>query len=396
MQQDSMRGATPREVLERAQEAERLEAIAMTGRGIAHDINNLMETVLGNVALLRDDLKGDQSRASTLEAIEKAAELAGSLTQRILAVTQGRTRKPEPVNLNAIVYHLLLVEETKLAPSVRIIRHIDPDLWRVLAEHTAISQAALNLATNAVEALNGKGRVTIRTRNLVLDSDSIPEGSSLRAGPYVLLSIEDDGGGMNPQTLASIFEPGFTTREDKTGQGLATVRKIVESANGQVVFNSFPGRGTVCRVYLPALDAGDDAAPISSAVMPAGGETILIVDDERMILEVTQETLRRLGYSTLTARNGQEAVEIAGSHDGMIHLALLDMSMPVMGGADAFPRLRALRPEMRIIICTGFEQELVSSQLFETGGAKSFLLKPFRLSALANEIRKVLDTPDAA
>lgn len=379
-----------------AEESERLEAIAMTGRGIAHDINNLMETVLGNVALLRGDMNDDHPRLATLEAIEKAAELAGNLTQRILAVTQGAERKPEPVNLNSIVYHLLLVEETKLAPSVRIIRHIDPDLWRVLAEHTAIAQVALNLATNAVDALNGKGRVTIRTHNVVLDHGSIPDGSGLRPGGYVLLSVEDDGEGMSPQTLAKAFEPGFTTREGHNGQGLATVQKIVARHKGYVQINSFVGKGTACRVYLPAIDASKTVRPQPSISVPSGEETILVVDDERMILEVTAETLRRLGYRTLTARNGQEAVEVARSHDGPIHLVLLDMSMPVMGGADAFPRIKAMRPDTRFIVCTGFEQELISSHLLEAGGVNSFLLKPFRLSALAHEIRKVLDTSDAA
>jgi CheY-like chemotaxis protein len=346
--------------------------------------------------LLRGDVGDDHPRMATLEAIEKAAELAGSLTQRILSLTQGAERKPEPVNLNSIVYHLLLVEETKLAPSVRIVRHIDPDLWRVLAEHTAIAQVALNLATNAVDALNGKGRVTIRTRNVVLDSGTIPEGSGLRPGGYVLLSIEDDGEGMDPHTLAKAYEAGFTTREDQEGQGLATVRKIVDRYHGHVQINSFIGKGTACRVYLPALDVAKGVRPAPSMSVPAGAETILVVDDERMILEVTAETLRRLGYRTLTARNGQEAVEIATTHDGPIHLVLLDMSMPVMGGADAFPRIKALRPNTRVIVCTGFEQELVSSHLLDAGGVNSFLLKPFRLSALAHEIRKVLDTSDAA
>lgn len=389
--------AADRSRSDQAEESERLEAIAMTGRGIAHDINNLMETVLGNVALLRGDLNSDHPRVATLEAIEKAAELAGNLTQRILAVTQGNKRKPEPVNLNSIVYHLLLVEETRLAPSIRIVRHIDPDLWRVLAEHTAIAQVALNLATNAVDALNGKGRVTVRTRNVVLDPEQIPEGSGLKPGPYVLLSIEDDGEGMSPHTLAKVFEPGFSTRNGQSGHGLTTAKKIIDRYHGHIQINSFAGKGTVCRVYIPAIDAAKavKVAPSQSGV-PVGEETIMVVDDERMILEVTAETLRRLGYRTITAKNGQEAIDLARSHEGPLHLVLLDLSMPVMGGADAFPRIKAIRPETRFIVCTGFEQELVSSHLLEAGGVDSFLLKPFRLSALAHEIRKVLDTRDAA
>jgi nitrogen-specific signal transduction histidine kinase len=396
MQAEGSGKAERRSQANQAEESERNEAIAMTGRGIAHDINNLMETVLGNVALLRGDLNDDHPCVATLEAIEKAAELAGTLTQRILALTQGTERKPEPVNLNSIVYHLLLVEETKLAPSVRIVRHIDPDLWRVLAEHTAIAQVALNLAVNAVDALNGKGRVTIRTRNVVLDPASVPEGSGLRPGAYVLLSVEDDGEGMDARTLSKVFDPGYTSREGHHGQGLTTTKKIVDRYRGFVQINSFPGKGTACRVYLPAIDVGTIAKPVPSMSVSAGAETILVVDDERMILEVTAETLRRLGYRTLTARNGQEAVDVARAHDGPIHLVLLDMSMPVMGGADAFPRIKALRPDTRFIVCTGFEQELISSHLLDAGGVNSFLLKPFRLSALAHEIRKVLDTSDAA
>lgn len=379
--------------MSRTEEAERLEAIAMLGRGIAHDINNLMETVLGNTALLRTGPTDDHPRIATLEAIEKAAELAGSLTQRILEITQGGARKLEPVNLNSIVYHLLLVEEQELAPRIRIVRHIEPDLWRVSAEHTSIAQVALILATNAVEAIEGEGRVTIITRNTSLDELSIPSGSGLKPGPHVLLSIEDDGRGMNAETIAKAFEPGFTTKPGKQGEGLGAAKRIVDRFGGYIAVHSFEGRGTVCRVYLPAIaESGPAPLPAPSIDAPRGAETVLVVDDEHMIREVTQETLKRLGYKTLGASNGREALDLARAYQGPIHLALLDLAMPVMGGADAFYQLKTMRPDIKVIVCTGFEQELISSHLLEADGVRSYLLKPFRLSTLAHEIRKVLDT----
>ena len=372
------------------QQAGQIDAIAMVGRGVAHDINNLMETVLGNAALLRPKLVGDQHATVALDAIEISAELAGRLTERILAITQGAAHRVEAVNVNSIVYHLLLVEESNLAPHIRIVRHVDPDLWKVYVNHTQIAQVLLSLATNAVEAVPGKGRVTIRTNNLHVDPDTIPIGSGLQPGPYVLITIEDDGEGMDDEVLSKVFEPGFTTKPGHAGKGLANVFAIVRNNRGFVTVNSFPGQGSVFRVYLPAVPA--EPEPAASTEMPTGHETVLIVDDEHMIVSAMAETLKRLGYTTLVAYNGKEAVDLARKYENPIDITLLDMAMPEMSGADAYPLLKKAHPEMRVILCTGFEKDLITGDMLHAG-VESFLLKPFRLNVLAQEVRKVLDLP---
>ena len=370
---------------------ERLQATAMIGRGVAHDINNLMENIIGTASLLRNDLAGSQAHLAMLDSIERAAELAGQLTQRMMALTQGQDHRVEAVNINAIVYHLLLVEETHLARRIRIVRHIDPDLWRVHASHTQVAQVLINLATNAVESVHGKGRVTIRTCNVQLDADTMPTGLHLEPGPYVLVTIEDDGEGMSEEVLRLIFEPGYTTRPGKAGQGLATAATMTRAMGGLLAASSHVGEGSVFRVYLPALPDVAKTEEPQVMTLPHGTETVLVVDDERMIADVMQETLKRLGYRTLVARDGREAVDVARGYKAPIDLALLDIAMPVMGGADAFPLLKEIHPKMKVIVCTGFEQELISGELLRSG-VDAFLLKPFRLSLLAQEVRKVLDT----
>jgi nitrogen-specific signal transduction histidine kinase/CheY-like chemotaxis protein len=375
---------------DKAGEADRLNAIAMVGRGVAHDINNLMETVLGNSASLRGKLGGDRDANVALDAIEISAEQAGRLTERILAITQGDGYRAEIVNVNSIVYHLLLVEESNLASRIRIVRHVDPDLWKVCVNHTQVAQVLLSLATNAVEAIQGNGRVTIRTNNMHVDPDTIPMGSGLDPGPYVLITIEDDGEGMSDDILSKIFEPGFTTKPGHAGKGLVNVFSTIRNNRGFVTVNSFEKQGTVFRVYLPAVP--EEAESQVSTEMPKGRETILIVDDENMIADAMAETLKRLGYRTLVAYNGKEAVDIARRFEDGIDLALLDMAMPEMTGADAYPLLKKAHPEMRFIICTGFEKDLITGELMNAD-VDSFLLKPFRMNVLAQEVRKVLDRP---
>ena len=370
--------------------ASRLEAIAMMAGGFTHEINNLMAGILGNVALLRTQLDSVHPGHSRLDAIDTAAEKAGLLSRRMIAFAQGKAREPEPVNLNSIVYHVLLVEEQRLAPRVRIVRYIDPDLWRVSADQTQMVQVVLNLAVNAVEAIRDQGRVVISTRNVELREDIIPAQSELLPGRHVMLTVEDNGCGMSPDMVARAFDAEYSSKSPKRGLGLATVYTIVRSNGGHVSITSKEGEGTAVRVYYPALETIFEAPSKPMTELPKGGETILVADDERMLLDVMVETLSRLGYRVLSANNGQEAIEVARRHQGAIQMCLLDMAMPVMGGAEAFPLLKKARPDMKIIICTGFEEEVVSHTLLGAG-VSSVLLKPFRPASLAQEIRKVLD-----
>ena len=379
------------------QDAEPFRSVTgqMIAEGSAHEIINLMTTVVGNAALLRSALPPDHPGIRKLAAIEQAAERAAQLSLRVREYSQGRRNNAEPVNLNTIVYHVLLAEEQQLAPRVRLVRYINPDLWRAAAGHQAMSEVALELVTNAVESIRGKGRVYIGTRNVDFSTEPPPLGADVRGGRYVMLTVEDNGCGMSPEALERAFEPGSSTKPGKQGMGLAHVQEIVAGFGGRISVNSVEGKGALFRVYLPAYEGSDEAAPFPFEDLPGGSETILIVDDERMILEIANETLSTLGYKTLLAHNGLEAVEVARTYDGPVDLIVLDMVMPVMGGAEAYPLLRDARPEARIVVCTGLEQEIVTGGILDDDSS-SFLLKPFRPSTLAQNVRRVLDqTADA-
>ena len=378
--------------LSREEDALRSAAGLMLAEGFAHDINNVVGSILGNAELIRYEIDDDHPAAARLEDIQQAAERVSHLTHRIVAVARGSRQKTEPVNLNHIVYHVLLSEEQRLAPRIRIIRYINPDLWKVAASHTQIAQLTLALAMNAIEAVKEKGKVYIGTRNVDFNKEPLPLGADLKVGRYILLSVEDNGEGMSPSVRARIFDPGFTTKTGRRGMGLANVYHIVTGYGGYISVNSIQSHGTAVRVYLPAFEEVIEEFPYVSEDLPKGTETILIVDDERVVLEVTQEILERLGYRTLVAHNGMEALDVARRHDGPIHLALLDLVMPEMGGREAYPLLREIRPDTRIVICTGLDPDIIAQTPIEED-SEGFLLKPFRPSVLAQEIRRALEDP---
>ncbi len=375
--------------LDTISESAKLASITSVAGGVAHEINNLMGSIVGNAGLIRPELKGKESAIEMLASIEDAAEAAAGLTQKLLAFIKGEEGQLVTINLNPLVCNVLIREEQELAPDVKIVRHNDPDLWDVAADDAQMRQLLLNLANNAVEAIEGKGRVSITTRNLEVGAQEVPQGIELPPGRYAYVSIEDTGAGMDEETMGKIFEPGFSTKGSRAGQGLVVADEIVRQHKGHIAVNSTPGQGSVFRIYLPAVKSVKKPVETRKE-LPRGTETVLIIDDDYSIVVVMRKILERLGYTTLSASNGEEAVEIAKNHDGVINLALLDMVMPVMGGQEAFPLLRKIRPEMKVIICTGFQKgPVIQAQL--KNGASACLVKPFKPELLAQTLRNALD-----
>lgn len=365
------------------------EPLAVLARGLAHDVNNLMSVVLGNASLARNRLGNDHDCTPLLLAIEEAAQRAGSLTREIMSLARSDERPSEPVNLNSVVYHVLAEEETRLAPHVRIERHIDPDLWRITGNQRLVTEIVIALAFNALDAIGREGLITIRTMNVRIEENGVPSGSSLKPGKYVRLDIEDTGRGIPAAQLPRVFDPEFTTKSVKHSIGLSGVRQLLAKMNGWITLSSAEGKGTAVQVFLAVQDAPARKTFLRNLALPNGTETVLIVDDEAQIIDVGREILQRLGYTVLSARNGREAVDVCNSYHGSIDVILLDIVMPVMGGVEAYPLLKRARPAAKFIICTGFEQEDISHVLRDAG--TSCLLKPFLPSALAQEIRKALD-----
>ncbi len=382
-----------RDITERKQaeknlrQASRIEATTTLAGGVAHDFNNLMAGVLGNAEVLKMRIEKQPDVMEKLERICRAAQRGGDLSQQLLAFTRRGERAPQVLNLNDIIRETLQLQERAFPPRIHITRKLEPILWDTKADQAQMEQVVMNLCLNAVEAIEDQGRLVLSTSNLVITEQT--DHSKLKPGHYVCLTVEDSGSGMAPETKDRVFEPFFTTKFQGRGLGLAAVYGIVKSHDGHISFSSEQGRGCKFEVYLPVALNGFELPDKRSESIPSGTETILVIDDELMILEVTQAILEHLGYHVLVAENGREAIDIARSFDGIIHLSILDIGMPVMGGTDAYRLLMEARPEMKVLISSGYELDESARELLNAG-ASAFIAKPYRASSLGRELRKAL------
>jgi signal transduction histidine kinase/ActR/RegA family two-component response regulator len=376
--------------------ASRMEATTTLAGGIAHDFNNLMVGVLGNAELLQARLANSPDVTRMLDTIAHSAQRAGELAQQMLAFARGGKYQPRLMNLNDVVADVLRLEERSIPPRIRIERTLDSALWTVEADPVQLSQVTMNLCINAVEAIEDTGRIAILTRNVVVDEGFARRHRGLKPGAYVCLLVEDTGKGMPAERVAHVFEPFYSTKAQGRGLGLAAAYGIVKNHEGYIAVSSEIGAGTTFTVYLPAV--GVDPADVQKYApqrtedrTPARAResTVLVVDDEPVVLDVTRQILENLGYRALCANNGREAVDIAESFDGDIHAVVLDMGMPVMGGAQAFPLLMKARPNLKVLISSGYELDPAAQAMLDAG-AQAFIQKPFRAHVLAAHVRQAL------
>ena len=383
-----IRNATMRKRAEEAlRVASRMEATATLAGGIAHDFNNLMVAVLGNAELLRIQFADHPDELKKLDNIRTAAQRAGELAQQMLAFARGGKYKPAVINLNDVVREVLQLEEGSVPSGVRMKPNLDADVWNVKADSTQMSQVVLNLCLNAVEAIQGNGLITVATSNLDVDECFADAHQGLHPGHHVCLSVEDTGNGMSPDTLSKVFEPFFTTKLRGRGLGLAAVYGIVKNHNGHISAHSEQSRGSVFKIYLPAVMVEAEKMAKPESEIPTGSETVLIIDDEEIVLDVVKQTLQYLGYRVLTAHNTEEALELSRTFDTEIHLALLDVGAD---GGETYSLLTKQRPQIKVIVCSGCEPNSASQSLLDAG-ARAFLQKPFRMHTVAREVRNVLD-----
>lgn len=369
----------------------RMEATATLAGGVAHDFNNLMVAVLCNANFLKNDLGPEHEGYALLEEIESGARQAGDLAQQVLAYARGGKYQPKVLSLNQISEDVVRLQRHTINPQIVIEKALDPGVWCVRADPTQMGQVVMNLCINAAEAMDGPGTIRIKSENVEADKGYPCEFHPLRPGRYVCLSVMDTGRGMDEKTLGKVFEPYFSQKAQGRGLGLAAAYGIVKNHRGYIFGESAPGEGTTFRVYLPATDGTVEVVRHDSDDGYYGGdETILVIDDDPLVGQTFEELLSRHGYSVVLAENGKEAVARAEQHDGPLHLAILDLGMPVMSGIEAFPILRQARPDMAIIICSGYELDDEASALLEDGAA-AFVQKPFDPGQMAATIRSVLD-----
>ena len=376
-------------------QAQKMDALGLMAGGIAHDFNNLLTGILGNLSIVQEQVCPQDSVAEPLAQAERAARRAADLTHNLLAFSRNGSPAPTCVNLNQSIDLTLQSIAELVPPSVRITRDFAPGLWNVFIDQVQLGQLIINLAMNARDAMSGVGTLTIRTSNVDIDDRFVQAHPGVRPGEHVLLQVTDTGGGMTEAVRQHLFEPFFTTKPVGygTGLGLAVVYGAVQQAGGRIVVETAAGKGTTFSTYLPRCrePAQAPAAQEAHTQGTEGHETVLVVDDEEMILQLTRRMLERSGYTVVTVADGPSAVAIIQGNPAAVDLVLLDMTMPGMTGDQVLWELRQRGCTAPILISSGYSlggsvQELVR----EPGGADGFLPKPYTIQQLSEAVRAAL------
>jgi PAS domain S-box-containing protein len=381
-------------VLERQfRQAQKMEAIGQLTGGVAHDFNNLLQIINGGTDLAMEDIAPGHPAREGLAEVAAAGERAARLVSQLLLFSRRQVMKPESLALNAVVSDLLKMLGRVIGEHIRIHWLPEKGAARVHADRGMMEQVLMNLCVNARDAMPDGGVLTIETRDVEIDAEYCAHHVWATPGRYGMLAVTDSGCGMDRAILDRIFEPFFTTKEvgRGTGLGLATVYGIVKQHGGMISAYSEPGAGSTFRIYLPLRDDGSTAAETTARADPGGGgETILLAEDDEMVLRLARRILARKGYAVLTAGNGAEALDIFRERAGEIDMVLLDVMMPEMGGREAFDRMRALRPDLKALFASGYSENAIhTNYVLEEGLA--LLQKPFAPADLLEAVRRTLD-----
>jgi PAS domain S-box-containing protein len=376
-------------------QAQKLEAIGTLAGGIAHDFNNLLMTIQGNVSLMLFDIDSVNPNYSNLVSIEKQIQKGADLTRQLLGYARKGKYQVEPADLNQIV------EETSQAfgrtrKQISIESTLSGNLPAIEADRGQIEQVLLNILINAADAMPSGGKLIIKTSNVNYETI---KGRLYKAipGRYVQLMISDTGTGMDKRTQERIFEPFFTTKEfgKGTGLGLASAYGIVKSHGGYIDVESTPNLGTTFFIYLPASEQKVHHMNETDHSVVEGSGNILLVDDEEMILKVGVSLLDRLGYSTLKAHNGWEAIEIFSKQNNDIDLVILDLIMPEIGGGDVYEKLKDIDPKVKVLLSSGYSIDGQANEILERG-CNGFIQKPFSIKELSEKINEILVAESAS
>lgn len=379
---------------ERLRQAQKLESVGRLAGGIAHDFNNHLTVINGYCDLILAEMGPDDRRREELEAVLRAGEKAASLATQLLAFSRKQSPNPRPILLNEVVHTVEGLLRRLVRSEVEIVKELAREPGTVVADPGQIEQVLMNLAVNATDAISGRGRITVRTANRKVEQEIISGQGTIPPGSYAVLSVEDNGTGMDEKTLKFIFEPFFTTKEvgKGTGLGLAMVYGIVKQSGGYITVNTEVGRGSEFAIYLPRVRQQAVTLSGPRTDEPAGtmGEgTVLLVEDQEAVRRLASQILRTQGYEVLEAASGPEALSIPAAELKNVRLLVTDLMMPNMTGQELAKRLTALLPKMRILYMSGYAPELIDREGWLDPKAP-WLLKPFTAAQFAARVRDVL------
>jgi two-component system cell cycle sensor histidine kinase/response regulator CckA len=371
-------------------QAQKMEAIGTLAGGIAHDFNNLLMGIQGNISLSLLDIDTDSSLAKSLKKIEQYVQNGVDLTKQLLGFARGGKYEISLLDLNQLLkeQNLMFGRTNK---DIVFENESNPDLWSVAADRGQIEQVLMNLYLNAIQAMPGGGTLRTRTENVIVDKDQYSP-YYVKAGRYIRITIEDTGVGIDEKIQPRIFDPFFTTKEmgRGTGLGLASVYGIVKNHEGFINVYSQKGHGARFEINLPASAKMVPNKEKPDEEFVRGHETVLLIDDESMIVDVAQRMLERLGYKVFTARDGKEAIDVFLKHPEEIDVIILDMIMPKMSGGETFDRIKKIKPDIKVLLSSGYSINGQASEILNRG-CNGFIQKPFNLQNLSKSLRTILE-----
>jgi two-component system cell cycle sensor histidine kinase/response regulator CckA len=380
---------------QQVRQAQKMEAVGQLAGGIAHDFNNLLGVILGYCEVLESRTDLAEPSRKMIEQIHNAGASAKDLTRHLLAFSRRQVLQPVFLDLNAIVRRTETMLGRLLGDHVALSNVLCRDLGTIKADPSQIEQVLMNLAVNARDAMPQGGKITISTTNVAIDEAYSRQYPYLKPGPYVMLTVSDTGIGMDAETRAHIFEPFFTTKVmgKGTGLGLSTVFGIIKQSAGAINVYSEPGHGTKFKIYFPRREEAPVVLPTdASAAIRGGSETILLVDDATPLRGLTRLLLEACGYTVLDSGDPADAIDIAARHKGPLPLLITDVVMPGFSGLVLAERLRAARPETKVLYTSGYADDEVAQHGL-VGAECAFLEKPFTRDALIRKVREILDSP---
>ena len=375
-------------------QAQKLESIGRLAGGVAHDFNNMLQVILGNIDLLIDSEDLKSSVREIFSDLRMSVLKSAGLTSQLLAFARKQPADIQILNVNDAVSNTLNMLKRLLGGNIELIFSLSKDLWPIEMDVTQIDQIITNLAINSKESIKGLGTLIVQTRNVTVDDAFCKNHPNLVPGDYVLLLVQDNGIGMDKATLDSVFEPFFSTKSktSSTGLGLATVYGIVMQNHGSIIVSSEIGKGTIFEIYLHRYAGNLSASPSAKTDenISGGNETILFVEDDKLVRDITLDFLKSFGYNVLMAESPTEAVALSSDYSGNIHLLIADIILPDINGRDLALLLKKSRPELKILLISGYADDSLHLKTNQDV-ILPFLGKPFSRKELAIKVRELLD-----
>ena len=381
-----------RKLEDQLRQSQKMEAVGRLAGGVAHDFNNLLTVINGYSELLLRQVGEDSTLRKEVEEIRKAGDRASMLTRQLLAFSRRQVLQPKMLDLNATVTGMATMLRRLIGEDIDLRILPGEGLGKVKADPGQVEQIILNLVVNSRDAMPGGGKLSIETRNTLLDGTFSSKHPYTVAGPHVLLAVSDTGAGMSEDTQAHLFEPFFTTKEKGkgTGLGLSTVYGIVKQSQGYIHVYSELGKGTTVKIYLPRVEGEEETVSPVSAPAPHGTETVLVAEDDDQIRDFVTRVLSRKGYRVLSASDGFDALRLCGESADPVDLLITDVVMPRMGGRELASRIQTAKPGVRVLFVSGYTEDAISQRGILEAGLQ-FLQKPFTTDALLRKVREVFD-----